>query len=157
MAFSTDGINWYYKNIPSVEWYTIAYADGMFIGLANNSLSGMLTIGERTYSDKGRVVSKSVIGELPTTILSTEWTGTGPFEVTVPVTIAGEQITSTTHEIKITPVWSGTIAQKKAAMEAYSYISEGVITSNNVFTLTCYDYKPETELTINLEVWKKWQ
>ena len=156
MAFSTDGTNWYYNNIPSVEWYTITYADGMFIGLANNSLSGMLTIGERTYSDKGRVVSKSVIGEIPVTIAPADWTGTGPFEKTIAIVISGEQITSTTHEIKIIPVWSGTITQKKAAMEAYSYISEGVITSNNVFTLTCYDYKPVTGLTLNLEVWRKW-
>ena len=87
-----------------------------------------------------------------------DWTGsTAPFEKTISIAISGEQITSTTHDIKITPVWSGTIAQKKAAMASYSYISEGVITSNNAFTLTCYDYKPEVELNLKLEVWRKWQ
>ena len=157
LMYSSDAVNWYYKNLPLMLWNTIVYGDGMFVALATKSSSGLLTIGSRTYSDKCRVIKKSVIGEIPVTILPADWTGTGPFEDTIPAVIAGEQITNTTHDIKIIPVWSGTIAQKKAAMEAYSYISEGVITSNNTFTLTCYDYKPEAELTLNLEVWRKWQ
>jgi len=157
LMWSTDGTNWYYRNIPLANWYAIAFGDGMFVALAYNSSNGLLTIGNRTYSDKSRVIKKSVIGEVSVTILPADWTGTGPFEDTISISISGEQITNTTHDIKITPVWSGTIAQKKAAMQAYSYISESAITSNNTFTLTCYDYKPEVELTLNLEVWRKWQ
>ena len=156
MAFSTDGTNWYYKNIPSVEWYTIAYADGMFIGLANNSSSGILTIGERTYSDKGRVVKKSIIGELSASILPTDWTGTGPFEVTVPITIAGEQITNTTHDIKVSLVLSSDINIAKQEQESYSYFSKGEISATNVLKITCFDYKPSVNLNLLLEVVKKW-
>jgi len=154
--YSLDATNWYYNTVPLSNWRNIKYVDDMFIAFAYLGDVRLMTSGRYLHLDKVRVVKKSVIGELSATILSTEWTGTGPFEKMLSVAISGEQITSTTHEIKITPVWSGTIAQKKAAMEAYSYISEGVITSNNVFTLTCYDYKPETGLTFNLEVWRKW-
>lgn len=156
MAFSTDGTNWYYKTVPTVEWYTIVFGDGLFVVLANNSTSGLLTIGDRTYSDKGRVATKSVIGELSTTILSTDWTGTGPFEDTIPVVITGEQITNTTHDIKVSLVLSSDINIARREQEAYSYFSKGEISATNVLKITCFDYKPSVTLNINLEVIKKW-
>jgi hypothetical protein len=155
--YSLDATNWYYNTVPLSNWRNIRYVNDIFIAFAYLGDVRLMTSGRYLYSDKVRAVKKSVIGEIPITILPADWTGTGPFEKMLSVAISGEQITNTTHDIKIIPVWSGTIAQKKAAMEAYSYISEGVITSNNVFTLTCYDYKPGVELTLNLEVWKKWK
>ena len=155
--YSLDASNWYYNTVPASNWRNIKYVNDVFIAFADIGDVRLITSGRYLYSDKVRAVKKSVIGEMPVTIAPADWTGTAPFEKTISVVIAGEQITNTTHDIKIIPVWSGTITQKKAAMEAYSYISEGVITSNNTFTLTCYDYKPATELTLNLEVWRKWQ
>ena len=97
--YSVDAVNWYYKKIPSLNWRAIGYGDGMFVALALNSSNGLLTIGNRTYSDKSQVVKKSVIGEIPVTILPADWTGsTAPFEKTIPITIPGVQITSTTHD-----------------------------------------------------------
>jgi hypothetical protein len=155
-TWSTDGTNWYYKNILSLEWYTIVYGDGMFVALAFNSSNGLLTIGNRTYADKSRVTKKSVIGEVSVTILPADWTGTGPFEDTISVVIAGEQITSTTHDIKVSLVLSSDINIARQEQEAYSYFSKGEISATNVLKITCFDYKPSVTLNIMLEVIKKW-
>jgi hypothetical protein len=157
LMWSTDGKNWYYKNIPLMNWYATAYGDGMFVALAYDSSDGLLTIGERTYSDKCKVIKKSVIGELSTTILSTDWTGTGPFEDTIPITISGEQITSTTHDIEVSLVLSSDINVARQEQEAYSYFSKGEISATNVLKITCFDYKPIINLNLLLEVVKKWQ
>ena len=157
ICLSSDGVNWYYKTVPEVEWYTIAFGDGLFIALANNSPNGLLTIGNRTYSDKSQVVKKSVIGEIPVTILPADWTGsTAPFEKTIPVTITGEQITSTTHDVKVSLVLSSDINVARQEQEAYSYFSKGEISATNVLKITCFDYKPAVNLNLNLEVWRKW-
>jgi hypothetical protein len=115
---------------------------------------------KRFVSDIQRTIlnntSKSIIGELPVTILSTEWTGTGPFEVTVPITIAGEQITSTTHDVKVSLVLSSDINIARQEQEAYSYFSKGEISATNVLKITCFDYKPSVNLNLLLEVVKKW-
>jgi hypothetical protein len=115
---------------------------------------------KRFVSDVQRTVlentSKSVIGELSASILSTEWTGTGPFEDTVPVIIAGEQITNTTHDIKVSLVLSSDINIARQEQEAYSYFSKGEISATNVLKITCFDYKPSVNLNLLLEVVKKW-
>ena len=100
--------------------------------------------------------SKSIIGELSASILSTEWTGTGPFEDTIPITIAGEQITNTTHDIKVSLVLSSDINVARQEQEAYSYFSKGEISATNVLKITCFDYKPSVNLNLLLEVIKKW-
>ena len=115
-----------------------------------------MTSGRYLYSDKVRVVKKSVIGELSASILSTEWTGTGPFEDTIPITIAGEQITNTTHDIKVSLVLSSDINIAKQEQESYSYFSKGEISATNVLKITCFDYKPSVNLNLLLEVVKKW-
>ena len=100
--------------------------------------------------------SKSIIGEVTASILSTEWTGTGPFEDTIPITIAGEQITNTTHDIKVSLVLSSDINVARQEQEAYSYFSKGEISATNVLKITCFDYKPNVNLNLLLEVVKKW-
>ena len=100
--------------------------------------------------------SKSVIGELSATILSTDWAGTGPFEDTITITIAGEQITNTTHDIKVSLVLSSDINIARQEQEAYSYFSKGEISATNVLKITCFDYKPSIDLNLLLEVVKKW-
>lgn len=118
------------------------------------------SVDKRFVTDNQRTVlentSKSVIGELSTTILSTKWTGTGPFEVTVPVTIAGEQITNTTHDIKVSLVLSSDINIAKQEQEAYSYFGKGEISATNTLKITCFEYKPTVNLNLLLEVIKKW-
>lgn len=105
---------------------------------------------------KDKVTTKSVIGELSASILSTEWAGTGPFEDTVPVVIAGEQITNTTHDIKVTLVLSSDINVARQEQEAYSYFSKGEISATNALKITCFEYKPTVNLNLSLEVVKKW-
>ena len=105
---------------------------------------------------KDKVTIKSVIGEVTATMLSTEWTGTGPFEDTAPVVIAGEQITNTTHDIKVSLVLSSDINIAKQEQEAYSCFSKGEISATNVLKITCFDYKPSVNLNLLLEVIKKW-
>ena len=156
VMWSTDAVNWYYKNIPLMTWHAIGYGGGMFIALALNSSDGLLTIGNRTYSDKCQVIKKSVIGELSTTILSTEWTGTEPFEDTIPITIAGEQITNTTHDIQVALILSNDINVARQEQESYSYFSKGEISATNTLKITCFDYKPSVNLNLLLEVVKKW-
>ena len=105
---------------------------------------------------KDKVTTKSVIGEVTATILSTEWTGTGPFEDTIPITIAGEQITNITHDIKVSLVLSSDINVARQEQEAYSYFSKGEISATNLLKITCFDYKPSVNLNLLLEVVKKW-
>jgi len=119
------------------------------------------SVDKRFVSDAQKAVldntSKSVIGELSASILSTEWTGTGPFEDTIPITIAGEQITNTTHDIKVSLVLSSDINIAKQEQEAYSYFSKGEISATNTLKITCFEYKPTVDLNLTLEVVKKWQ
>lgn len=105
---------------------------------------------------KDKVTIKSVIGELSASILSTDWTGTGPFEVDIPLAIPEETITSTTHDIKVSLVLSSDINIARQEQEAYSCFSKGEISATNVLKITCFDYKPSVDLNLNLEVSKKW-
>ena len=105
---------------------------------------------------KDKVTTKSIIGEVTASILSTEWTGTGPFEDTIPITIAGEQITNTTHDIKVSLVLSSDINVARQEQEAYSYFSKGEISAANTLKITCFEYKPTVNLNLTLEVVKKW-
>lgn len=118
------------------------------------------SVDKRFVNDAQRTVlentSKSVIGELHTTILSTEWTGTGPFEDTIPITISGEQITNATHDIKVSLVLSSDVNVARQEQEAYSYFSKGEISATNTLKITCFDYKPSVNLNLLLEVVKKW-
>ena len=101
--------------------------------------------------------TKTVIGEISATILPADWTGsTAPFGKTIPVVIAGEQITSTTHDIKVSLVLSSDINIARQEQEAYSYFSKGEISATNVLKITCFDYKPSVNLNLTLEVIKKW-
>ena len=128
----------------------------------NTSITSNITdsADKRFITDAQKTIlentSKSVIGELPVTILSTEWTGTGPFEDTIPITIAGEQITNTTHDIKVSLVLSNDINIAKQEQELYSYFSKGEISATNTLKITCFEYKPTVNLNLTLEVVKKW-
>jgi|GEM_PF-4360316 len=154
--YSLDATNWYYNTVPASNWRNIQYVNDMFIAFAYLGDVRLMTSGRYLYSDKVRVVKKSVIGELPVTIFSTEWTGTEPFEDTIPITIAGEQITNTTHEIKVSLVLSSDINIAKQEQEAYSYFSKGEISDTNTLKITCFEYKPTVDLNLTLEVVKKW-
>lgn len=101
-------------------------------------------------------ITKTTIGELSTTILSTEWTGTGPFEKTISIAISGKQITNTTHDIKVSLVLSSDINIARQEQEAYSYFSKGEISATNTLKITCFEYKPAVNLNLTLEVVKKW-
>ena len=106
---------------------------------------------------KDKVTIKSVIGELSASLLPTDWVGTtAPYEVDIPLSIPGEQITSTTHDIKVSLVLSSDINIARQEQEAYSYFSKGEISNTNVLKITCFDYKPTVDLNLNLEVVKKW-
>ena len=121
------------------------------------------SVDKRFVSDIQRTIlnntSKSIIGELSATILSTEWTGsTAPYEVDIPLSIPEETITSTTHDIKVSlVVLSNDINVARQEQEAYSYFSKGEISATNVLKITCFDYKPFVDLNLTLEVVKKWQ
>jgi xanthine/uracil/vitamin C permease (AzgA family) len=156
VMYSVNGINWFYRNIPTLLWFAVAYGDGMFIALAQDSAQGLLTFGERTYSDKSKITSKSIITDITTTILSTDWTGAAPYEVNIPLSLLGEVITSTTHDIRLSIVLDNNIEIAKQEQEAYSYFSKGEISNTNVLKITCFDYKPAVDLNLNLEVVKKW-
>ena len=154
--YSLDASTWYYNTVPASNWRNIQYVNDMFIAFAYLGDVRLMTSGRYLYSDKVRVVKKSVIGEVTASILSTEWTGTGQFEDTIPITIAGEQITNTTHDIKVSLVLSSDINIAKQEQEAYSYFSKGEISATNVLKITCFDYKPSVNLNLLLEVVKKW-
>ena len=72
------------------------------------------------------------------------------------MTITGEQITSTTHDVKVSLVLSSDINVAREEQEAYSYFSKGEISATNVLKITCFDYKPSVDLNLTLEVWRKW-
>lgn len=138
------------------------------VGLSNVVNVDTTTTANITDSENKRFVndiqrtllnntSKSIIGELPAVILSTDWTGTGPYEDTIPVVIEGEQITNITHDIKVSLVLSSDINIARQEQEAYSYFSKGEISATNVLKITCFEYKPTVNLNITLEVVKKWQ
>ena len=154
--YSLDATNWYRNTVPASNWRNIQYVNDIFIAFAYLGDVRLMTSGRYLYSDKVRVVKKSVIGELSASILSTEWTGTGPFEDTIPITIAGEQITNTTHDIKVSLVLSSDINIARQEQESYSYFSKGEISATNVLKITCFDYKPSVNLNLTLEVVKKW-
>lgn len=118
-------------------------------------------LNKRFVTDVQRTVleniSKSVIGELSASILSTDWVGTtAPYVVDIPLSIPEETITSTTHDIKVSLVLSSNINVARQEQEAYSYFSKGEISNTNVLKITCFDYKPYINLNLILEVIKKW-
>lgn len=154
--YSLDAVTWYYNIIPTSNWRKVIYVDNMFMAFASSGTIRIMSSGSYLYLDKVRVVKKSVIGEVTATILSTEWTGTGPFEDTAPVVIAGEQITNTTYDIKVSLVLSSDINIAKQEQEAYSYFSKGEISATNTLKITCFEYKPTVNLNLTLEVVKKW-
>jgi hypothetical protein len=156
LMYSLDGSIWYYKSIQESNWRNVIYVEDMFVAIASAGISRIMVSGKRNYSTMSKVTKKSVIGEVSVTILPADWTGTGPFEDTISVVIAGEQITSTTHDIKVSLVLSSDINIARQEQEAYSYFSKGEISATNVLKITCFDYKPSVTLNIMLEVIKKW-
>lgn len=82
-----------------------------------------------------------------TTTLSTIWNGTSaPFTKTV--TITGILSTDTPH---ITPIYSSDNITAIAEQKAWNYISKAE-TAQNSIVFTCFKTKPETALTLQIEV-----
>lgn len=49
------------------------------------------------------------------------------------------------------PVYSGTTEEKRAQRDAYSYVDD-LDTSADTLTFTCFDYMPEADVTIEMEI-----
>ena len=124
------------------------------INITDSTNKRFVTDAQRTLLND---TTKTVIGELSTSILSTDWTGsTASYEVDLQLSIPEETITSTTHDIKVSLVLSSDINIAREEQEGYSYFSKGEISAANVLKITCFDYKPSVDLNLNLEVVKKW-
>jgi hypothetical protein len=72
------------------------------------------------------------------------------------ITVSIPEYTVTSiDDIDINPVYNMLdVNLTKAEMEAYSYISTGEITADNTLRLTCYDYKPVTDLSVSVDVYR---
>ena len=118
------------------------------------------SVDKRFMSDVNKSVldgiTKTTIGEISAAILSTDWTGTAPYEVNIPLALPEEVITNTTHDIRLSIVLDNNIEIAKTEQEAYSYFSKGEISTTNVLKITCFEYKPTVNLNLTLEVVKKW-
>ena len=127
--------------------------DGIALALATST-----TAGAMSSMDKIRVTTntKTIIATLETQILSTAWVGVGPYTADVTLTVSGETINVSTHDINVSPIWSSNVETARLEMKGYSNISKGDISSNNTLTITCFDLKPTVDLNLMLEVIKLW-
>lgn len=81
-----------------------------------------------------------------TATITTAWSGSGPY--TQSVSVSGILASDMPH---ITPVYSTTNATAIAQKEAWSCVSKAV-TSADTITFTCFEDKPTTEISIQIEV-----
>ena len=81
-----------------------------------------------------------------TATITTTWSGSGPY--TQSVTVSGILASDMPH---ITPVYSSDNATAIAQKEAWACVSKAV-TAENSITFTCFEDKPTTAISIQIEV-----
>ena len=122
---------------------------------ANNALpksggtvSGALTVPTPTASGhaatKGYVDGKSMSVQI--SVPASGWSGSGPYTQTV--TVSGLLATDRPH---LFPVYSTTNATAISQQESWAMVSTAVSGSGSL-TLTCFESKPVSDLTLQLEV-----
>lgn len=128
-------------------------SDGIALALATSTTAGAMSSNDKI---KVSTNTKTIIATLQTQILSTAWVGVGPYTADVTLTVSGETISESTHDINVSPIWSSNVETARLEMKGYSNISKGDISSNNTLTITCFDLKPTVDLNLMLEVIKLW-
>ena len=122
---------------------------------ANNALpksggtvTGALTVQTPTQSShaatKGYVDGKSMSVQI--SVSASGWSGSGPYTQTV--TVSGLLATDRPH---LFPVYSTTNATAISQQESWAMFSTAVSGSGSL-TLTCFESKPVSDLTLQLEV-----
>jgi hypothetical protein len=128
-------------------------SNGIALDLATSTTAGAMSSDDKI---KVSTNTKTIIATLQTQILSTAWVGVGPYTTDITLTVSGETISESTHDINVSPIWSSNVETARLEMKGYSNISKGDISSNNTLTITCFDLKPTVDLNLMLEVIKLW-
>lgn len=128
-------------------------SNGIALDLATSTTAGAMSSNDKI---KVSTNTKTIIATVQTQILSTAWVGVGPYTTDITLTVSGETISESTHDINVSPIWSSNVETARLEMKGYSNISKGDISSNNTLTITCFDLKPTVDLNLMLEVIKLW-
>jgi hypothetical protein len=90
--------------------------------------------------------TKAVHYSFDVAIPASGWTGDGPYTQTV--SVAG--LTAAMNPI-MDLIQSDDVDTAQSQLDAYSYLDKAV-TGDGTLTLTCYDFKPNVDITVHLEV-----